>query len=216
MHPADPHASGKCGAKTRSGEPCKADPVRGRKRCRMHGGTQPIGPASPNWKHGRRSQVTGPLLEALARAEDDEKLLDLRAGVALFDVRLEEISRRLEAGDAPALRTEALELLDSMQAGDAQTAAQKLRELRALLERGVHRDKAWENLLRTQERRSMRAEQAADRWLKQAGVFHVAELQVAVSTLIGVLADNLPKDTVATIVRQFDAKLPGGSPGAIE
>lgn len=27
-----------CGARTRQGTPCKAKPVRNRKRCRMHGG----------------------------------------------------------------------------------------------------------------------------------------------------------------------------------
>lgn len=27
-----------CGAKTRSGKPCKAKVVKGRKRCRLHGG----------------------------------------------------------------------------------------------------------------------------------------------------------------------------------
>ena len=33
----DPH----CGARTRSGKPCRALKVRGRPRCRMHGGTNP-------------------------------------------------------------------------------------------------------------------------------------------------------------------------------
>lgn len=44
-----------CGAKTRKGTPCQNPPVTGAKRCRMHGGTQPVGAASPNLKHGRYS-----------------------------------------------------------------------------------------------------------------------------------------------------------------
>lgn len=40
----------RCGAKTRSGRPCRSLPVRGRSRCRMHGGSS-TGPKTPE---GRR------------------------------------------------------------------------------------------------------------------------------------------------------------------
>ena len=36
-------ASPRCSAKTRSGEPCKAPAVRGKQRCRMHGGAKGSG-----------------------------------------------------------------------------------------------------------------------------------------------------------------------------
>ena len=36
-------ASPRCGAKTRSGEPCKAPAARGKQRCRMHGGAKGSG-----------------------------------------------------------------------------------------------------------------------------------------------------------------------------
>ena len=38
--PSTPHAN-RCGAKTRSGKPCKQRPIKGGKRCRMHGGAEP-------------------------------------------------------------------------------------------------------------------------------------------------------------------------------
>jgi hypothetical protein len=48
---------GRCGARTRSGEPCKSAPVTGRRRCRMHGGAvgsgAPQGAKNGNYKHGR-------------------------------------------------------------------------------------------------------------------------------------------------------------------
>jgi len=50
-----PHASDRCGAKTRTGEPCKNRPVTGRKRCRMHGGAARSGAPTGNQnalKHG--------------------------------------------------------------------------------------------------------------------------------------------------------------------
>jgi hypothetical protein len=46
-----------CGARTRSGVPCKSPPVTGRRRCRMHGGADgsgaPKGAKNGNYKHGR-------------------------------------------------------------------------------------------------------------------------------------------------------------------
>jgi hypothetical protein len=47
----------RCGAKTRSGNPCRSPSVAGKKRCRMHGGAAgsggPKGARNGNYKHGR-------------------------------------------------------------------------------------------------------------------------------------------------------------------
>ena len=47
----------RCGAKTRAGHPCRQAAVRGRPRCRMHGGAKgsggPLGNRNGNFKHGR-------------------------------------------------------------------------------------------------------------------------------------------------------------------
>lgn len=57
MHLADVSQAKQCGAKTRSGAPCKSAPVTGRRRCRMHGGAAgsgaPSGSRNGNYKHGR-------------------------------------------------------------------------------------------------------------------------------------------------------------------
>ena len=48
------HAAPRCGAKTRRGTPCKAPAMRGRKRCRMHGGPAERRVATDHkWRHGR-------------------------------------------------------------------------------------------------------------------------------------------------------------------
>ena len=53
-----------CNAKTRSGSRCLKPPIKGRNRCRLHGGLS-TGPKTPegkaaciaaNWKHGQRSK----------------------------------------------------------------------------------------------------------------------------------------------------------------
>ena len=45
----------KCGAKTRSGEPCKNWAIRGRTRCKFHGGKSPRGKESKRYTHGAYS-----------------------------------------------------------------------------------------------------------------------------------------------------------------
>jgi hypothetical protein len=65
MRPTDTTAlsqANRCGAKTRSGAPCKSAPVTGRRRCRMHGGAHgsgaPSGSRNGNYKHGRYTAET--------------------------------------------------------------------------------------------------------------------------------------------------------------
>ena len=48
-------ASARCGARTRSGQPCRSPAVAGKKRCRMHGGAAGSGAPKRNrnaLKHG--------------------------------------------------------------------------------------------------------------------------------------------------------------------
>ena len=52
------HLSCRCGARTRSGSPCRSPAVRGRRRCRMHGGAAGSGAPEGNrnaLRHGGRT-----------------------------------------------------------------------------------------------------------------------------------------------------------------
>lgn len=61
-----------CGARTRSGAPCRAAPVTGRRRCRMHGGAAgsgaPQGEKNGNYKHGRYSKEVAATRQWLRQA----------------------------------------------------------------------------------------------------------------------------------------------------
>jgi hypothetical protein len=87
------HPRAICGAKTRSGSQCHQAPVRGRSRCRMHGGTTPTGVASATWKHGGRSQaryrIHGPLGDAYQRHLADPDYMALDQELALVTGQLE-------------------------------------------------------------------------------------------------------------------------------
>ena len=55
-HPASLRNCGRCGARTRSGKSCLSPTVKGKSRCRMHGGSKgsgaPSGNRNGNYRHG--------------------------------------------------------------------------------------------------------------------------------------------------------------------
>lgn len=58
------HSAPRCGARTRSGKPCQGPAMKGKKRCRRHGGASTGAPGNRNaFKHGHRSKAH---LEAMA------------------------------------------------------------------------------------------------------------------------------------------------------
>jgi hypothetical protein len=106
----EPASQSVCGAKarTRGGEPSQASPVRGKNRCRMHGGAS-TGPRTPEgleasrrarWVHGRRSREA---IEARRRANWET----LEQGVAriLREERRGERRRAREARHLTRLMT---------------------------------------------------------------------------------------------------------------
>ena len=54
----NPASAPRCGARTRAGSPCLAPCIKGRNRCRLHGGKNPGAPEGErngNYRHGRRT-----------------------------------------------------------------------------------------------------------------------------------------------------------------
>lgn len=71
MQPANLANAPRCGAKTRSGGLCNSPAVRGRRRCRMHGGTNRGAPAGNRnaWVHGNRSAEADEQLKVVKDAD---------------------------------------------------------------------------------------------------------------------------------------------------
>ncbi len=92
----------RCGAKTRhEGTPCKRSPVRGRTRCRLHGGKTLVGTASPTYRNGRYSTyLPERLRERYEQAEGDAELLSLKSEVALTNARLIDLLARVDTGES--------------------------------------------------------------------------------------------------------------------
>ena len=65
-------ASRRCGAKTRSGGLCRGPAVRGKRRCRMHGGAQGSGAPRANQNARKHGLFTG---DAIAERRQIQALL---------------------------------------------------------------------------------------------------------------------------------------------
>src|ERR687885_473497 len=65
------HQSPRCGARTRSGTPCRSPAVKGKRRCRMHGGAKgsgaPEGKANGRYRHGAFTREAIEARQVLAR-----------------------------------------------------------------------------------------------------------------------------------------------------
>jgi hypothetical protein len=63
-------ASRRCGAKTRSGRPCRSPAVAGKNRCRMHGGAPGSGAPHGNSNAIKHGNYTKPAIDARRRVTD--------------------------------------------------------------------------------------------------------------------------------------------------
>lgn len=73
-------ASPRCGARTRTGDACRAPAVRGKKRCRMHGGAAGSGAPRENRNARKHGLFTGDAIAERRRIQallgDARKLLE--------------------------------------------------------------------------------------------------------------------------------------------
>lgn len=94
MQPENLANAPRCGARTRSGVECRSPAVRGKQRCRMHGGTNPGAPKGNRnaWKHGDRSAEAEEQLKVITANSRILRLLDkVRQGVKLRSDEMDEI-----------------------------------------------------------------------------------------------------------------------------
>lgn len=127
--------SDRCGAKTRSGSPCRKPKVPGRPRCRLHGGLSlAAGPTHPRWKHGRYSVVGVPenLAAQVQRAAEDPDLLSLREEIALVQATIVDLITR--PGVSPSEYLRGVRRLAAQVRSEGGTKASTVLDLVSLIE----------------------------------------------------------------------------------
>lgn len=136
-----------CGAKTRSGQPCKGAAM-ANGRCRMHGGNAKRGIASGTFKTGRFSKyLPGGYREAYEAAVNDPELLNMSDGLAVLYARFHELMRGL-GNDVPGrkLGAEWRRFRNAQTRRDGPAMIASAARLDALIEGAAGRSAQWADI----------------------------------------------------------------------
>lgn len=180
-----------CGAKTRSGEPCKR-PAMANGRCYTHGGKSLAGIASPSFKTGRYSRyMPKRLLDRYEAAISDKELLVLRDEIALVEVRVTDLLAALspEAGEDAWREAQSCneQLQSALQARDAVAARTAAVALARALQPGKEEKEIWGEITRLTDLRRKLVEAERGRLVELSQMITAEQammLVVAISHLV--------------------------------
>jgi hypothetical protein len=138
-----------CGATTRRATPCK-NPAMANGRCRMHGGLTPRGTDLPQFKHGRYSKaLPDRMVERYEQALADEERHDLADEIALSEMKVDDLLRKMDRGESDELWIELRRLERKMRgAADDDARAALLGQILALIQRGGSEAMSWRDVER--------------------------------------------------------------------
>ena len=200
-----------CGAKTRSGEPCKKWAMPNG-RCRLHGGLQPNGLASPNFKDGRYSKyLPARLAGKYLEAQNDPELLNLAGEIGLVEARIAEL---LEGVDRDAvgrvwakIRATYDDLDLAMKTGDSNGTIACMVELGKLTRTGNRDYYAWEEIVKLIEQRRKLVDSERKRRVDMQNMITADRAMLLVSAIVGVIRDNVADRKVLTRISNEIGKL---------
>lgn len=207
----------RCGARRRDGGRCTQWKLRGRPRCKLHGGRSLIGAEQPRFKTGRYSKhlparLAGRYLEAL----EDPELLSTRAEIALVEARLAELLGRLTTGESGAAwraAADALTLLEVALAGDGKGVSGALAHLRTIIAAGVGEAATWRELYAVLDQRTRLAESERRRLVEAHQVITVERALLLVSALSEVVRRHVTDRNVRNRIASDLQRLVEGDGG---
>ncbi len=210
-----------CGARTKhDGTPCARSPVRGRTRCRLHGGKTLVGPASPHFRTGRYSAYLPERLRArYEQAEGDAELLSLKSEVALTDACLIDLLARVDTGESGQrwanLKKAHEEFKVSRLARDVPKMNVALAKIEALLDSAVQDHTAWGEIGTLIEQRRKLTESEAKRLITLQQMLTTEEAMALAYRLVDIVTRHVTdKHVLRDIVVDLTALVeqPNGVP----
>jgi hypothetical protein len=152
--------------------------------------------------------VKGPAGDARERADADHRLLDLRPVIALYDMRIEEISARIaDKAATPAEWKKAGSHLKqykkAIERDDDGKMEYHLGELTKILEDGIDTEKGWEEMLAHADRRAIRTEKANDLLIKGAHMIAATDLRRFVAHVQDIIAEEARGPAATRIISRI-------------
>lgn len=181
-----------CGAKTKSGNPCRSTALYPNGRCWLHGGKTPKGLASPNLKHGRYSKDLPTRLAArYEAATTDPDLLALQAEIALIDARLGDLLGRVDTGEAGIhwkVATKAFaDLQIALDTQDPVALARSMQTLQGSLRSGMGDYAAWNEVYNLVDHRRRLVESERKRQIEAQQVLPLDRAMLVISALVDIV-----------------------------
>ncbi|MHA2084423.1 MAG: HGGxSTG domain-containing protein [Candidatus Thorarchaeota archaeon] len=198
----------KCGAHSRrTGEPCKNFPMRGRKRCKFHGGKSPIGISHKNFKHGKLcGYLPDRLVHNFKEASNDPNLLELRQELALVDSRVLELVQGLDkkgnAQQFKELQSAFSYLLELRQSGaNGELLDEAISRMGASIEAGVQNHDIWEDIGVQIDRRQRLTESERKRLSDTHQMISSERLMALLAGILKIIMDHVQDYKVRQVIR---------------
>jgi hypothetical protein len=210
----------RCGAKNKQSEgTCENWAVRGRTRCRMHGGKSLVGTACPHYRAGRYSAyVPERLRERYEQAEGDTELLSLRGEVALVDARLAELLSRVHTGESGQLWADLKrahqEFTAAKRGKDVARMQVTLTRVEYLIDSAVQDHQAWAEIGALIEQRRKLTESEAKRQRELQQMLTTEEALAMIRRLIDILTVHIPDRKILSAII-VDLQRMAGPPHAL-
>ncbi len=187
-----------CGSQLRNkpGKFCRQPCMKGRTRCRLHGGASPQGADSKSFKHGMYSKVLPKSLKSdFDKLMTDPGLLDGKAEVSLMQIRLAQLSARLGTNESietwRTLQSLMEQFQDANAAADANAQVAALTSMNALILGAVNDDRAWAELHEFVEGATKIAEREWKRVVANRTVATADQVRAIVQSLIEAVSANV-------------------------
>lgn len=222
MNGSQSHERRTCGAKTRSGHPCKLPPVPGRDRCRFHGGAQRRGINHHNTKHGRYSKDIPTRLQArYLDAISDPDLLALNSEIGLVDTRIAELLTGIDTEASTDLWMEVGKHVAALRkagaSGDTTGMAFAIQTLETLAAKGLEMYSMWADITGLVEQRRKLVDTERKHRHDMQQMITAERAMLLVSAIAGIVIQHVPdSDTRHKISTDIGTLLTTGAPVAVD
>lgn len=194
-----------CGAKTKSGTCCKIPPMPNG-RCRIHGGSTPVGMVHHNYTDGKYSSILPRrLLAKYNEAVEDPNLLAMNQEIALIDARMSDLLSRVDTGESGQLWGMIRSVLSQVQATDGVEHLVALDQLSQLINHGITDYAAWHGIQELVEQRRKLVESERKRLIDLNQTI-TAEKAIAMITFILETIKKHEKDTKILQAISYDLR----------
>lgn len=209
----------KCKGHNSSGDPCGKNAMKGRDYCRTHGGTKPIGPAHPQFKHGRRSKFLPARLAATyEEALRDPKLLEYREDAAMLETRLSDVLQHIDGAQLWNTVADAFRALqDGMKSGNQDVIGDALTKLHAIIQRGQADALRWQEVYKVVDVQGRVKDREHKRQLQLRQMITIEQFLAFIGQIVEVATQTIhDKDVLRRFTAALNSTWAGGRDTAID